>query len=131
SRPVPGTGREAWDTEVDARPLLGSPSPRHAGKSAPRSLEPTWVTVYDPDVGYLLALQAERSRKSALASANDQHIEDRGTVPIARHRPLPRGIAQIRQLAPHPIREPGNAHGPRLLITAPPPCSITYPGVHR
>src|SRR5262249_26936947 len=25
SRLVPGTGREAWDTEVDARHLLGSP----------------------------------------------------------------------------------------------------------
>ena len=62
----------------------------HAGKSAPRPLEPTGIAIHDPDIGYPLELQAERGRKSALAAANDQHIEDPGAVPIARDRPLPR-----------------------------------------
>ena len=84
-------GGEARDAEIDARHLLGGPQLRHAGKSAPRPFEPTWIAIYDPDIGYPLKLQTERGRKSALTTADDQHIQDPDTVPIARHGPLSEG----------------------------------------
>src|SRR5262249_1602797 len=117
-RLVPGADGEAWDAEIDAEDLLGCPQLLHPGKTAPRSLQSAWTTVYDPYVGYALELQAEGGGKSALACADDQHVKHLGAVTGARQSPLSRGIAHICQLAPHPIRELDDAHGP---------CPLTKP----
>src|SRR5262245_23654523 len=115
---VPGTRREARDPEVDAGHLLGRPQALHAGKSAPRPFESARITIDDPEIGDPLALQAECYRKSGLTTADDQHIEDPSPAPIARDRPLVRRIAQIRQIASHPISQLGNTHGPRPIGAA-------------
>src|SRR5262245_37079642 len=110
-RLVPGTGREARDAKIDARHFGRSPQPLHASKSSPRPLDPTRIAIDDPEIGNPLALDAEGGCKSALTTADDQNIKDLGTVPIVRDHPFARRKIQMRQLAPHPIRQPGNAHG--------------------
>ena len=85
-RLIPGASRETWDAEIDASHFLWSPQLLHAGKSAPGPFEPPRIAVDDSDIGYPLKLQTERGRKSALATAGNQHIKDpapsrcRGTV---------------------------------------------------
>src|SRR5262249_8405834 len=118
----PGADGEAWDAEIDAEDLLGSPQLLHPGKTAPRSLQSAWITIYDPYVGYALELQAEGSGKSALACAADQHVKHLGAATRARQGPFSRGIAHICQLAPHPIRELDDTHGP---------CPLTKPQTRR
>jgi hypothetical protein len=62
SRLIPGPGCEVRDSEVDPRHVVGSPQPIHASKSSPRPFEPTRITIYDPEIVYSLALEAESGR---------------------------------------------------------------------
>src|SRR5262249_25023294 len=61
-RLVPRLGRQAWDAEVDARHLLGSPQLGHAGKSSPGPFTSARVAIDDPGVANALTLQPERGR---------------------------------------------------------------------
>src|SRR5262249_6710918 len=104
--------------EVDAPHFLGRAQLLHAGEPAPRPLEPARIAVDDPDVGDAFELEPERGGKAPLPAAHDQHIEHPTAAPIAWNRPVARGIVPIPQIAPHPIRKPGNAHrSPFILIT--------------
>ena len=109
-RLVPRTRGQAGNAEVCTMDFLRRPQRLHAGKSAPRSFEPARIAVDDADIRDPLEPQAERDDQSALAAANDQHIENRHAVARLRIGPFPRRISQICQLASNPIGQLGNAH---------------------
>src|SRR5262249_38775217 len=111
-RLVPSARGEARNAEVDAPHLLGGAQLLHAGKSPPRPLAAARIAIDDPDIGDPFELEPERGGKSPLPAPDDQHIEHPRAAAIARNRPVARGIMPISQIAPHPIRKPGNAHRP-------------------
>ena len=77
---------------------------RRQGPSSPRGLRS--ITY----IGYPLKLQTKRSRKSALATADDQYVQDRRAVLRVWHRSTLEGDIPDMSARADPIRELGNVH---------------------